>query len=167
VRTVIYGYDTTLENSQSFQLIPDLARALIVQLETYGWNGPTAKPIAFLGHSLGGLVLRESLVQLANGPHEVYRNILSVIRGAVFFGVPNLGMEQAHIRSLTKNNPNESLVDDLARNSNYLRRLHGSFLASQFHNDFKSFWAYETAESPTVKVSRDYSASTPNLESGD
>jgi hypothetical protein len=151
-RVVLYGYDTKLEHSQSFQLISDLAQAFINLLQTYGWHSPLAKPLVFLAHSLGGIVLKEAMVQLSNYPNEAYRNLLNAMRGAVFFGVPNLGMEQAHIRSITESNPNEALVDDLARNSNYLRRLDESFSAGPFHGHFQSFWSYETAESPTVVV---------------
>ena len=152
VRNIIYGYNTKLEHSQSFQLIPDLAQTLINQLQAYGWNTTTAKPIAFLAHSLGGLVLEETMVQLANSPNEVYRSLLAAIRGSIFFGVPNLGMEQAHIRTLAGSNPNETLVDDLARNSNYLRRLRESFSSSPFQAHLRCFWAYETVESSTVRV---------------
>src|SRR5262245_30108345 len=99
-RTVVYGYDTKLHDSQSFQSISDLAHELINQLQTYGWDLRSAKPVAFLAHSLGGLVLKEALIQLASSSNEAYKSLLGVVRGVVFFGVPNLGMEQAHCRTI-------------------------------------------------------------------
>jgi alpha-beta hydrolase superfamily lysophospholipase len=154
VRAVIYGYDTKLKSSQSFQLIPDLAKALIDQLQAHGWDTPSAKPVVFLVHSLGGLLLREAITQLDNSSNEEYKSLLSVLRGAVFFGVPNLGMEQSHFRTVVHNNPNEALVDDISRNSNYLRRLNELFPRSSFQSRLKCFWAYETSESPTIQVSQ-------------
>ncbi|PGH01881.1 hypothetical protein AJ80_08953 [Polytolypa hystricis UAMH7299] len=161
LRTVIYGYDTKLHDSQSLQTISDLSDELINQLLAYGWASRPAKPVAFLAHSLGGLVVKEALLKLATNQNEAYKHLLTVVRGAIFFGVPNLGMEQAHFRAIVQSNPNEALIDDIARNSNYLRRLNDAFSASSLDKCLKCFWAYETSESPTVvrtadgQVSRD------------
>jgi alpha-beta hydrolase superfamily lysophospholipase len=154
VRAVIYGYDTKLDSSQSFQTIPDLAQALISQLQTYGWSLSSAKPVVFLAHSLGGLVLREAMVQLDNSLNEEYKSLLDLLRGAVFFGVPNLGMQQLHFRMVAHNNPNAALVEDIARNSNYLHQLNDLFSKSSFPSRLKFFWAYETSKSPTILVSQ-------------
>ncbi|KAJ5920625.1 hypothetical protein N7516_011483 [Penicillium verrucosum] len=131
-RALIYGYDTKLHDSQSFQLIPDLAIAFVNQLET-----------------LGGLVLKEALVRLAS--NNAYKRLLSNIKGAVFFGVPSLGMEQQHFHTVVGNNPNQNLVDDLARGSNYLNQLHKHFEDSYITDTIQCFWAYETLQSPTIR----------------
>lgn len=130
VRSIIYSYDTRLDDSSSFQVIPDLAQALIHQLQTYGWDSPSAKPIAFLAHSLGGLLLKEALVNLKKSAYTDYQTLLGRISGAIFFGVPNLGMDQAPFRTVVHKNPNCDLVDDLARGSNYLCGLEKSFSGS-------------------------------------
>jgi hypothetical protein len=151
-RAVIYGYDTKLDDSQSFQSIPDLAKHLINSLEAHGWDLPSAKPIAFLAHSLGGLVLKQALVQLADTTNPMYTRLLGTMRGMVSFGVPNLGMQQHHFRAIVKNNANSLLIEDIARNSNYLRELHKDFSEGSFNKHLTCFWAFETAESPTVIV---------------
>ncbi len=127
-RAVLYGYESKLRDSQSFQTIPDLAKGLINQLEAYGWTLPSAKPVAFLAHSLGGLVLKESLVQLAESRNRPYKNILETVQGVVFFGVPHLGMERAHFRTIVKSDPDEALVDDIARNSTLSSQAQPGFL---------------------------------------
>ena len=152
VRAVVYGHDTKLHDSQSFQSIQDLAHKLIDQLLAYGWKNSSAKPIAFLAHSLGGLILKEALIQLDKSQDQAYKSLLNRIRGAIFFGVPNLGMEQAHFQTVVRNNPNEALVDDIGRNSNYLRRLNEAFTGASFETSLKCFWAFETSESPTLSV---------------
>lgn len=154
VRAVLYGYDTKLENSKSFQNIPDLARNFISQLQAYGWSLPSAKPLVFLAHSLGGLVLREAMVQLDECLDEGHKTILHLLKGAIFFGVPNLGMEQSHFRMVSHNKPNDELVEDIARNSNYLSELNDRFSESSFHTQLMFFWAYETSKSPTIVVSK-------------
>ena len=149
-RALIYGYDTKLHDSRSFQLIPDLATAFINLLDTYGWNSSTAKPIAFLTHSLGGLVFKEALIQISSD--NAYKKLLSKIQGAVFFGVPNFGMEHQHFHTVVGNNPNQNLVEDLGRESNYLSQLHKSFEDSCITDTIQCFWAYETLQSPTIRV---------------
>ncbi|KAK7750569.1 hypothetical protein SLS62_007545 [Diatrype stigma] len=148
---MLYGYSTKLQNSQSFQSIKDIAHNFIGQLLAYGWGFPSAKPIAFLAHSLGGLVLKDALVQLDKSQDQTYKTLLGLIRGVVFFGVPNLGMEQSHFHAIVRNNPNETLVDDIARNSPYLRRLNEAFDEGSFNSKLQWFWAFETSESPTVR----------------
>ncbi|KAI3324398.1 hypothetical protein HD806DRAFT_543729 [Xylariaceae sp. AK1471] len=149
-RSILYGYSSQLHQSQSFQTIADLARGLICHLQASSCNSTSARPIAFICHSLGGLVLQDALVQLARNPNEEYRRLLSLVRGALCFGVPNLGMEQSHLRTIVRNNPNAALVDDIARNSNYLRSLNEEFLKVLLDKGLIYFWAYETVASPTV-----------------
>ncbi|KAI8631124.1 hypothetical protein F5Y19DRAFT_473523 [Xylariaceae sp. FL1651] len=161
IRSVLYGYDTKLYESQSFQDISDLASEFINQLQAYGWNSSSAKSVAFVSHSLGGLVLKKALVQLASSSNENYKTLLNVIRGALFFGVPNLGMEQASFHTIVQNGPNAVLIDDIGRKSNFLRRLNESFFNTSINGRFRFFWAYETLESPTAirndigEISRD------------
>lgn len=61
VRVFIYGYDSQLIESDSFQEISDLGRSfknIIVQLTQ---NGATSKPrnLVLLGHSLGGILVKQ------------------------------------------------------------------------------------------------------------
>ncbi|KAI9164142.1 Protein SERAC1 [Paramyrothecium foliicola] len=151
LRTIIYGYDSTLINSNSFQSISDIALSFIHQLNSAGWNLSSAKPIIFLAHSLGGLVLKAALVQVAN--QEVGESsILTNTRGAFMFGVPSLGMEQSHIMAMVEGQANDMLVQDLSRNngSNFLRQLNKSFEGISFTRTAPIYWAYETKESQTV-----------------
>lgn len=152
VRVIIYGYNTKLHNSQAFQSIKDIAHNFIGQLPAYGWGFWSAKPIAFLAHSIGGLVLKDALIQLDKSEDQAYKTLLGLIRSAVFFGVPKLSIEQSHFHAIVQNHPNEALVDDIARNSPYLRRLNEAFDEGSFNSKLQCFWAFETSESPTVSV---------------
>ncbi|KAF2973525.1 hypothetical protein GQX73_g157 [Xylaria multiplex] len=123
IRAVIYGYETKLAKSRSFERIKDLASKLITFLTTYGWGSRSSKPVIFLAHSLGGLVLRDALRQIVDGPSAEYGTLLDNLRGALFFGVPNLGMEQASFLAIAQGNPNDTLIDDIGRTSDYIREI--------------------------------------------
>lgn len=153
VRTVVYGYDSQLLESDSFQTISDIAQAFILHLQSAGYNLPSSKPIVFLAHSLGGIVLKEAIVQMADREKSVTQ-ILDNILGAIMFGVPSLGMEQTHLISVVEGRPNEQLVQDLARDggANYVRRLNTRFKGLTFLRTARLIWAYETRESPTLIV---------------
>lgn len=150
-RFLTYGYDTVLVNSQSFQLIPDLASRLIQELKSNGWASPGAKEIVFLAHSLGGILLKHALVMLANSG-ECESFMLDRIRGAVCFGVPNKGMDVSSLETMTMNQPNQDLVRDLSVGSQYLATLGDQFDGHSKTRKLKFSWAYETKQSPAVMV---------------
>ncbi|KAI0155131.1 hypothetical protein GGR57DRAFT_464218 [Xylariaceae sp. FL1272] len=153
IRTIIYGYDSKLQESESTQMIPDLAKQFIDILQAYGWGSRSGKPLSFLAHSLGGLVLKEALVRLASESNEEYSCILDLVLGAIFFGVPNLGMEQNHFRTVVRNNPNQGLIDDIRRYSPYVVGLNERFFTTHRLNErIKCFWAYELLQSPTLTI---------------
>ncbi|OTA93958.1 hypothetical protein M434DRAFT_395188 [Hypoxylon sp. CO27-5] len=149
IRPILYGYDTTLVKSQSFQSIFDIALGLISHLKANGWASPTCKPLAFLAHSLGGIVLKQAFVSLA---HRIKHDdpILHAIKGAVLFGVPNLGMEQSHLEAVVDGQPNKQLISDLSVNSEYLQQLDEQFGGISYLQNAILYWCYETRKSPTV-----------------
>ncbi|KAI0097786.1 hypothetical protein F4776DRAFT_658498 [Hypoxylon sp. NC0597] len=149
IRPILYGYDTSLVKSQSFQSIFDIALGLISHLRANGWASPTCKPLAFLAHSLGGIVLKQAFVSLA---HRIERDdpILHAIKGAVLFGVPNLGMEQSHLEAVVDGQPNKQLIADLSLNSEYLQQLDEQFSGISYLQNAILYWCYETRKSPTV-----------------
>ncbi|KAK0638583.1 hypothetical protein B0T16DRAFT_227181 [Cercophora newfieldiana] len=151
LRTITYGYESSLVQSNSFQSISDIAQTLVLQLKLGGWNLPSSKPVVFLAHSLGGLVLKEGIVQMA-ARDKSFSAVLDNISGAVMFGVPSLGMQQCHLMAMVEGQPNECLIEDLSRQTGarYLRDLNARFEGLSFLKTAKVFWAYETRESPTV-----------------
>ena len=82
-RVITYGYDTNLVGSQSFQTVQDIAISLIARLRSIGTTLVPAKPTIFLAHSLGGVVLMQALVHIANGAKQDV--FLSNIKKIMFF----------------------------------------------------------------------------------
>ncbi|ROV90935.1 hypothetical protein VMCG_09991 [Cytospora schulzeri] len=158
IRAILYGYDTTLVNSYSFQSIPEVANTLIDHLMPAGWQSSEMKPLVFLAHSLGGIVLKQMLV-LLNKSENLRQLMLNRARGGILFGVPSQGMTQGPLLAMVKGRPNETLVRDLAKGSPFLRDLDIAF-SSIGHNLRMGFhWAYETKESRTVEQLEDGSFS--------
>ncbi|KAI0885796.1 uncharacterized protein GGS22DRAFT_188084 [Annulohypoxylon maeteangense] len=154
VRPILYGYDSTLAKSHSFQSTFDLALSLISQLKANGWASPTCKPLAFLAHSLGGIILKQTLVSLAGMDRHV-DPILHVMKGAAFFGVPNLGMEQSHLEAVVMGQANSELVEALSPKSTYLYHLDEQFSGISYFQNYLFYWCYETMKSPTVLLGSD------------
>ncbi|KAK5989024.1 hypothetical protein PT974_10522 [Cladobotryum mycophilum] len=141
---------------EGFTVLNDVAPSqhhadLIYQLKSGGWNLDSSKSIVFLAHSLGGIVLKEVLVQIADRDKSV-ASILDNVQGAIMFGVPSLGMQQSHLMAMVEGQANDMLVQDLSREngSSYLRQLNKSFEGITFTRAARIFWAYETKESRTV-----------------
>lgn len=156
VRFILYGYDTVLRPSNSFQTIPDLANSLINTLKAEGWTSPTSKPLMFLAHSLGGVLLKQTLLMLAgSGQKDMF--IANLVRGAIFFGVPSHGMAMNDIFAMLGDQPNkDALVTEISRNSDYLPQLEKQFSGISLVRTIKVFWAYETKTTRTVAVSKQF-----------
>ncbi|OTA65067.1 hypothetical protein K449DRAFT_366781 [Hypoxylon sp. EC38] len=150
IRFVLYGYDTTLSPSSSFQTVPDLGNSLIGVLKAHGWTSPSAKPLLFLAHSLGGVIVKQALVMLAgSGQKETY--IASIIKGIIFFGVPSQGMNISDIFKMLGNQPNvETLVKDISARSDYLLSLEQQFAGISYLRNIKVYWGYETKTTRSV-----------------
>ena len=149
IRSMIYGYDTTLSDSESFQTVQDISISFVARLAAAGRSSPSAKPLIFLAHSLGGIVLKHALLEMANS--EPRRHIFEAVRAVIFFGVPHRGMQTSHLRSMVDGQPNGTLVEDLRSESTYLRVLDDQFSGLAFQS-IRVSSVFETRLSPTVQV---------------
>jgi hypothetical protein len=152
IRFLLYGYETRLVQSKSFQTIPDLAITLIQTLKAIGWSEPSARQTLFLAHSLGGVLLKQTLVMLADSDVKE-RAILDHVRGAVFFGVPSTGMRTEDIAAMLVGQPNTALVDDLSDRSDFLPKLQQQFDGISHIQNLHCVWAFETNVTPSIEVS--------------
>lgn len=57
-RVMVYGYESSLENSESMQELEDLGTALHSSLLGLA-HSTILRPIIFIAHSLGGLVVKQ------------------------------------------------------------------------------------------------------------
>lgn len=151
MQVMLYGYDSQLSDSQSFQNIDDLARTFISLLKTTGPVQYSAKPIILLAHSLGGILVKRVLTYLAgSGDDELH--VLSRIRLMVFFGVPHLGMHVDHLRTIVNGQPNQDLINLLAEDSPFLTSLDAAFTGIVEQQKISVVSAYETMQTAVAKV---------------
>ncbi|KAF8541138.1 hypothetical protein BDD12DRAFT_791145, partial [Trichophaea hybrida] len=92
IRIMTYGYNTNLfgTNAGHYKIL-DHQRDLIEQLDS-ARSSPEEKirPIIFLGHSFGGILILSTLLQSRN--QSLYKHVLEATCGLVFFGVPHHGL---------------------------------------------------------------------------
>lgn len=147
----MYGYDTKLIQSNSFQSIDDIARSFVAHLKSIGRAESYAKPLIIFAHSLGGILAKRTLVYLAgSGDTETF--MLQKVKLIIFFGVPNRGMHIAHLLQLVRERPNQDLVNTLSVHSPYLSMLDENFSGVATHRAIRLISAYETVESPVAEV---------------
>lgn len=154
LRSLIYGYDTKLFKSHSFQDLDDIASSFNTGLREARRSLPPAKPLILLAHSLGGIVLKRALVLLAHEANDEDKTILESVKGLVFFGVPHRGMEISHFLAMVAKQPNEDLISRaLSPDSDLLPELHEQFsqIAMRINQNIR--FVHETAESQMTEAS--------------
>jgi hypothetical protein len=97
-------------------------------------------------------VFKQAVCMMAcSGEIEIY--VLSLIKGAILFGVPSEGMDVSDIRDMLGTRPNQVLLDQLSRDSSYLSKLEVQFTGISQTRQMILFWAYETSQTPQLLVS--------------
>ncbi|KAH7318509.1 hypothetical protein B0I35DRAFT_451334 [Stachybotrys elegans] len=154
-RVMIYGYDSAVKNSNSFQNLEDLAicfhNSLLALIDVT--DSTIGKPIIFVAHSLGGLILKQMLILLSKSEGDGHSRFLKSIYGIAFFGVPHDGMDITSLIPMATDNPNRPLVESLSRINPQIIPM----LRRDFHhtlgekNDSEVIYFYETRESPTAQ----------------
>ncbi|RFN45021.1 hypothetical protein FIE12Z_10749 [Fusarium flagelliforme] len=147
LRILSYGYDSKIVDSNSFQNLTDLARSFQLDLESIQ-NSGHSRPIVFIAHSLGGLLVKETIVQMT---HEPERSLLDLISGFMFFGVPHQGLAVECLVPLINDAPNRALLESLGKNSPLLCRLEREFRSAIGTRRRQIVSFYETERSLTAQ----------------
>ncbi|KAG4442234.1 hypothetical protein IFR05_002283 [Cadophora sp. M221] len=132
-RVMTFGYNATaaLENTKAG--IRDHARTLLLALGE-ARNGISARrrPLILIGHSLGGLVLKQALVIAQN--ESRHKQIHDSVRGVIFFGTPHQGSGLANYATVLARIPlvigidtHPQLLNSLRKTSKDLKRLTDDF----------------------------------------
>jgi hypothetical protein len=179
-RIMTFGYDATAAFERSTAGILEHARDLLrcldeARLEFEEIN----RPILFIVHSLGGLVLKQALVIAAESGIRQYKPIWEATKGVLFFGTPHrgsslakYGAQLARVPTALSMKPTPRLLEALKAGSLVLSELNDSFsrlMHSKGQNEGKSIVSfYETKPmfGGAVLVVEQTSALINSLDSG-
>lgn len=163
-RWMTYGYDSAVFGSENHSGIREYADTCLRSLVRFRQRtNTTDRPLCFLCHNIGGIVLKEVLIKsskaIEDGDDELGQ-ILRVTHGLLFMGVPNLGLRHQQLVSVVQGKPNERLIRDLVvgkeqeEPSQFLELLNEAFerLDRQRRPPFEIMSYYETRSSPTAMV---------------
>ncbi|KAK3941484.1 hypothetical protein QBC46DRAFT_430783 [Diplogelasinospora grovesii] len=158
IRVLVYGYDTSLLGSMSKDSIEHLGIRFLESLKAFREGTSTdQRPIIFIGHSLGGLVVKEALVQASktSGDHQ-NDNLRNSCNGLLLFGVPNLGLRHEQLLSIVQGQPNALLIRDLvvdndSEPSPFLSRISKDF-SDCCKGRYKAISFFERDLSPTAEL---------------
>lgn len=133
-RIISWGWSSTLSSGDTFagqaeNLLSDISRA----------RSGTRRPIVFVGHGLGGLLIKEALVTAAlsriYGAHAELGNVYPRTIGCIFLGTPHtrsgkrsLGDCVAATAVLSPTMPAPSLLRGLRDSNQLLETQHSTFL---------------------------------------
>ncbi|KAH6840786.1 hypothetical protein B0I37DRAFT_347260 [Chaetomium sp. MPI-CAGE-AT-0009] len=145
-RVLVYGYDTKVtkyvraatNKNSVFSHAKDLLFALsrARQLD---------RPLIFIAHSLGGVVVKEMLAQSAMATEEGPRNIVDSTSAVVFLGTPHRGSPELaalgewarSLISTLRMETNDAILNALNLRTTDLERAQESFSALWFKYDFR------------------------------
>lgn len=152
-RVLTYGYDANTCNRGrvSTQTIRTHAEKFLQELSRKRQSAPR-RPIVFVAHSLGGIILKQALVN--SDRYADFCDILPSTHGVLFFGTPHSGANGVKhlqilnkLRSLLKKTTN-NLLRHLEPNSDELENLQMYY--QRVSEGFETVCFYEEYPTPTV-----------------
>ncbi|KAF8534800.1 ankyrin repeat-containing domain protein [Trichophaea hybrida] len=154
IRILTYGFDSTLINSASISSIENFATTFLQSLiRSRDSVDEAQRPIVFIAHSLGGLIVKEALVQASHGSVQspMHNDVFKSTYGAIFFGVPNRGLRVDELRYMVRGQPIQTLINELAPGASYLGRLHRDFVREFRDMKAEFISCYETKLTNSVE----------------
>ncbi|KAH8588254.1 hypothetical protein B0O99DRAFT_693645 [Bisporella sp. PMI_857] len=132
-RVMTFGYNATAAFGNTTADIVDHAKDLLGSLlDKREIDEEQRRPIIFIAHSLGGIVVKQAL--LSARIESQYSSINESTVGIIFFGTPHTGSEKAaygkilgSVASAMINKPSSKLLSALQSNSDILARLTSDF----------------------------------------
>ncbi|KAJ9136895.1 Ankyrin repeat domain-containing protein 50 [Pleurostoma richardsiae] len=141
-RVLTYGYDTHIRHSlvspENTSTVYDFAHDLLVELGSQRQAAPL-RPVLFIAHSLGGIVVKEMLRQSKGwrqyGGQAHFHAVFQSTLGVMFFGTPHAGADpRGPLHRVAENiikafgfKANEEIIRQLLPSAERLRELRDEF----------------------------------------
>ncbi|KAG9233416.1 P-loop containing nucleoside triphosphate hydrolase protein [Amylocarpus encephaloides] len=157
-RIMSWGYDANTHNTKelSAMYLYDHAQKLVSDLSLHRRGDQTdARPIIFVAHSLGGIVLKSALIHsdsTRSGHLYHHKSIKTSTYGIMFMGTPHQGGEGVAWGKRLVNvasifvKTNDKLLNILERDSEILQQQLAQY--NSISGDFETKFAYETKPMP-------------------
>ncbi|KAI5853549.1 hypothetical protein BZA05DRAFT_336614, partial [Tricharina praecox] len=156
IRIMTYGYDSRLAGQPTSSMkICDYKSHFLQQLKNFRPNAEH-RPIIFLGHSLGGILILQAnpatLPDTFSNRNPHHRSILDATQGIFFFGTPHQGLRTEELETMVGSNTQAAnFLAQLKQGSDFLINQKEDLLhiCKRFKRTIISF--HETVETSTVK----------------
>jgi hypothetical protein len=134
--------------------LEDLAIDLKLLLRGIREKDPT-RPLIFIGHSLGGLLIKQLLIQWAiEEGSATDKSSREATIGLLLFGVPNRGMDITAILSIVGKQPNAEFISSLGIGSPILEEQSKAFPTCCKSTKMRTYSFFETCLSNTATMVR-------------
>ncbi|KAL6713033.1 hypothetical protein ACLMJK_009429 [Lecanora helva] len=94
-RIITYGYDADVVNFWSMasqNTVGDHSQKFLIALANLRDSTNTStRPLAFIAHSLGGIVCQDALLKSKGSPDQCTHRVLEYTKGILFMGTPHCG----------------------------------------------------------------------------
>jgi len=152
IRVFSFQYNTTVKGTTSRGKIDDHARQLLHALNKDRDTDIEAatRPIIFVGHSLGGMLIKYAIYLAKSQDHE-YGGLWDASRGVMFFATPHHGMSSSAWRDFATAvlclnapfpgvRPTENMLKELALHTDNLLNITDDFKMVQQELAFVNFF---------------------------
>lgn len=161
-RVLSFGYNADMYCNNSIAGIRGNAESLISLLEARRLDAPN-RPILFVAHCLGGLIVKQLLSFASQNPAQ-HGTICSATKGILFFGTPNNAVDRRQWETLAKRYSRferrksnlAGLVSALTKDATDLSEVNEDFRHISDRWPIFSFYesvAQEGAEAPLLDIS--------------
>ncbi|KAI1178312.1 hypothetical protein F4777DRAFT_113251 [Nemania sp. FL0916] len=130
-----FGYNANFHDSNNPLSILDFSKSLLLHMRTYRQEDESScigtKPIIFIAHSMGGLVVKKALIVGKHDDH--YSSMLSKVHGIMFLSTPHRGSSHAHalntLLSIMIGSSSKVYVSELESSSTSIEDIREQFRA--------------------------------------
>ncbi|KAI5856232.1 WD40-repeat-containing domain protein [Tricharina praecox] len=138
MRVLTFGYDMGLrDNIVTIPTLQTYARSLLQSICLARTEAnERGRPVIFIGHSLGRLVIKQALAdasRLSVGGDSDQAN-LSLCVGLFFFGVPDRGVDPQRLRTLIRDQNDVHVIHNLSEGCEFWRSSYDCFLRATKSN---------------------------------
>ncbi|ERF72769.1 hypothetical protein EPUS_09197 [Endocarpon pusillum Z07020] len=165
-RIFLFGYNSNVAIETSTAGVNEQAENMLNRLSFERKNVPSQRPIIFIAHSLGGIIVKRALVEAKLD--DKYQSVREATFGLIFFATPHRGSDHAKLGDIAAKvartilrSPVNTYMDSLKKNSLFSKNLQGEFRHQ--YEDYSILSFYETLPVERLGIVVDKESATLGL----